>query len=134
MTVPELLRRILIATNKKIPGLMAMWPFSFAMKTLYSRANDTSHTVIRVCDLEIIQCAFANGLPVEAVAFIAGGNYVLSPYLRASLLFPDLSFGEITAIADILRVSPKLVLTDDAIRGVVERRRREVATSAFPGS
>lgn len=134
MTIPELLRRILAGMNKTIPKLMAAWPFATSMKTLYSRAENTNPTFSPSCDLEILRCAFHNGLPAEAVGIIAGSDYVLSPYLRATLLFPDISFGEITAIADILRISPKLVLADEAIRKIVLRRRKEARSSTFPGA
>lgn len=134
MTIPELLRHILKGSGKSIYELREEWPFQCSMKTLYNRLNDTSVTAMRVCDLEILSYAWHNGFAAEALAVLTGQNVQLTTMQRASFLFPDLSFGEITAITSILRVSPQLALTDDAIRGIVKRRRAEVASSTFPGA
>lgn len=134
MTIPELLRHIIDSTGKAIPKLLATWPFQSSMKTLYNRANNKSPMITQSCDIEILAYAWQNGFATEALAILANTNEPLHPFLRAAAMFPDLSFGEVTAIEDVRRVSPGLVLTDEAIRGIVERRRHEVASSTFPGS
>ena len=134
MTIPELLRHILEASRKNIPDLIEEWPFQCSMKTLYNCMNDASSSAMRSCDVEILAYAWHHGFAAEAIAVLAGSHAPPTIVQRAAALFPDLSLGELSAIEDIRRVSPALVLTDDAIRGIVERRRREVVSSNFPGA
>jgi len=84
-------------------------------------------------DLKVLRAACRLGATAPALAVLFDTAPVPIT-LIAPAMYPDLSLGEFSAIADVRRLSPDLALTNEAIRAIVERRRREVAASTFPGS